>query len=314
MLFDVYVQKTAGQEGYDTLRVDAEDWTTALKTALAHSGQSASGIESALCTVRDDGWLQINDAVGRVFFMRELQVQPAAAQQAATQQTAARAAARSEAEHAQADPDATRVGVRAVGGGVAVGQIVSADQGGETAAAAPAARKEEASPAPHFEGRLGEIETTIHRYAHRGGQDVETLAAEVLGLALTEVPCEAGSILFTHLNGQDLYFAAARGPKSEKLVGLRIPGDKGIVGFCASEGVCLGVTDVHKDPRFFGRVSKSIGFETRDLLCAPVLFEGNLFGAVELINKKGGAFNKNDLSILSFVGFQLAGHLQRMFH
>jgi sigma-B regulation protein RsbU (phosphoserine phosphatase) len=160
---------------------------------------------------------------------------------------------------------------------------------------------------------LGEIETTILKFANRDGTDVEGLAKHVLDLTSTEVGSEAASVLFTHLNGQDLYFAAARGPKSEKLVGLRIPADKGIVGFCVGEGVCLGVSDVQKDARFFGRVSKSIGFDTRNILCAPVMAEGQIFGAIELINKEAGSFNKNDLSLLSFVGFQLAVQLKRLF-
>ncbi len=309
MLFDVYVPKAGGEDGFNTLRVDADDWPSALKTGLGQTGQAASGIESALCTVRDDGWLQINEATGgRVFFVRELETQPAAPEQAAQAESQAAAETVSRAESAQHSTDQeleqTRVGVRAMDQGQsAVGQVVAADHGGEAAAAAP-----------RFEGRLGELETTIFKFATRDGTDVEGLASHVLDLSLTGVPCEAASVLFTHLNGQDLYFAAARGPKSEKLVGLRIPSDKGIVGFCAGEGVCLGVSDVHKDARFFGRVSKSIGFDTRNILCAPIMADGQIYGAIELINKQGGAFNKNDLSLLSFVGFQLASQLQRHFH
>lgn len=319
MLFDVYVPKAGGDEGFTTLRVDAEDWPSALKTGLSQTGQEASGIESALCTVRDDGWLQINEASGnRVFFVRELQTQPAPTEDA-QQQSQAVAASESRHESSQQSTaeelEQTRVGVRAMDQGQsAIGQVVAADHGGEAAAAVPEAVKEDEVPAPRFEGRLGEIETTILKLAGRDGTDVEGLASHVLDLALTEVPCEAGSVLFSHLNGQDLYFASARGPKSEKLVGLRIPSDKGIVGFCSGEGVCLGVTDVHKDARFFGRVSKSIGFDTQNILCAPVMAEGQIFGAIELINKEGGAFNKNDLSLLSFVGFQMATQLKRLFH
>ena len=315
MLFDVYVPKSDGGEGFDTLRVDADDWTQALKTGLGQRGQSASGIESALCTVRDDGWLQINDAANRVFFVRELQAQ----QQPQPQESRADAATATATQEVQpdagaTDPDATRVGVRSLGEGGAIGSVVAADQGGEAVAAAPEVRVEEEPHSPRYEGRLGELETAVHKLAQECGQDVEKLAGHVLDLAMAEVASEAGSVLFTHLNGQDLYFASARGPKSEKLLGLRIPGNKGIVGFCSTEGVCLGVTDVNKDPRFFGRVSRSIGFDTRDILCAPVMSDGSLFGAIELINRQGGAFNKNDLSMLSFLGFQLAAQLQRLFH
>ena len=316
MLFDVYVPKVEEPQAYHTLRIDADDWPSALRTGLGQLGQAASGIESALCTVRDDGWLQINEAAGaRVFFVRELDDQGDTATEAATE-TATEGGSRQSSGQYSTDEEmeATRVAVRALDqGGGSAGQVVDANHGGEVAAIAPAARQEEEAPAPRFEGRLGQIETTIQSLARRNGTDVEALAGHVLDLALVEIPCEAGAVLFTHLNGQDLYFAAARGPKSEKLVGLRIPSDKGIVGFCARSAICLGVKDVQKDARFFGRVSRSIGFDTRDILCAPVMADGVIYGAIELINKGDAAFNKNDLSLLSFVGFQLGTQLGAQF-
>ncbi len=193
----------------------------------------------------------------------------------------------------------------------AVGQVV---EGGATAAAAAPQAVETVEEKPLFEGHLGQIEVAINGHAKQAGHDIHVLARSTLALALQQVPCEAGSVLFSHLNGQDLYFAAAHGPGSEKLSDQRIPGNKGIVGFCFQEGVCLGVTDVQKDPRFFGRVSKSIGFDTREILCAPVIDEGLVYGAVEVINKNSGAFGRNDLNVLSFIGYQLARHLHDIFH
>ena len=298
MQFDVYLPKLGGaQDDFHTLRVEADHWTNALKTGLAQIGQSASGIEQAICTVRDDGWLQVNESKGtRVFFVKEVE----------GSDHSASADARGATSAATADGHGE---VRATGTGQAdVGQVVES----QAPAAAPQALETET--APMFEGHLGEIESAINGFAKAAGHDTHKLANDALDLALKNVACEAGSVLFSHLNGQDLYFAAAFGPNSEKLVDMRIPGKKGIVGFCFSEGVCLGVTEVQRDPRFFGRISKSIGFDTRDILCAPVIDKGLVFGAVELINKRGGAFNRNDLNTLSFVGYQLARHLHDIFH
>ena len=298
MQFDVYLPKAEGAQGdFHTLRVEADHWTNALKTGMAQIGENASGIDQAICTVRDDGWLQVNEAKGsRIFFVKEVEgTGQAAADDARGETSAASGGAQGQVRGTDA-------------GQAAVGQVVESD----SRTVAPKAIDTGAEK-PLFEGHLGEIETTIAAYAKAAGHDMHRLANDVLALALHNVACEAGSVLFSHLNGQDLYFAAAHGPNSEKLVDMRIPGAKGIVGFCFSEGVCLGVTEVQRDPRFFGRISKSIGFDTRDILCAPVIDKGLVFGAVELINKRGGAFDRNDLNTLSFVGYQLARHLHDIF-
>jgi sigma-B regulation protein RsbU (phosphoserine phosphatase) len=87
----------------------------------------------------------------------------------------------------------------------------------------------------------------------------------------------------------------------------------GIVGFCAQENVCLAVSDANKDRRFHKAISDAIGYETRSLLCAPIAREGTVLGAVEVLNKAGGAaFDPGDVAVLAYLASQAAAFLHRL--
>lgn len=133
----------------------------------------------------------------------------------------------------------------------------------------------------------------------------EDAANFMLDLAMKKIGVEAGSVLYADLSETELSFIATRGPKSEELKKFKVPIGKGIVGFCVDLGVSLAISDVSKDKRWFDKISKSIGFPTRSILCAPIQYEGQTIGAIELINKKGdGAFSVDDLNILNYIAHE----------
>lgn len=152
--------------------------------------------------------------------------------------------------------------------------------------------------------RAGELNT-------RTGRDDGL--AYLLDLAMEKVRCEAGTVFLGRFQSGDLAFTVARGPKASEIVkrGLAVPWGKGIVGFCAQENVCLAVSDAENDPRFYSAVSEAIGYATRSALCAPVASGGRVRGAMELINKTGGAFGSSDLAVLSFLAHKAGEYLDR---
>ena len=87
----------------------------------------------------------------------------------------------------------------------------------------------------------------------------------------------------------DLYPAAARGPKAETGTNIRIPMGEGIVGVAAQEGVAIAVS----------------GNE----LCSPAQRDGRVYGALQLVNKKGGAFTADEISILDYLASQFAEYV-----
>lgn len=123
----------------------------------------------------------------------------------------------------------------------------------------------------------------------------------VLDQAMKHVPSEAGSVFQVQTNTalQDLKIVAARGPIGKKLEGLTIARGKGIVGFSALKSIKLTVNNVQRNPNFYGEMDKQFGFKTWSLLCVPIVYEGRLFGVIEMVNKKAGKeWATNDLKII----------------
>ncbi|QDG53396.1 GAF domain-containing protein [Persicimonas caeni] len=145
---------------------------------------------------------------------------------------------------------------------------------------------------------------------HEGDKPMENVVNFVMDMAMEKVGAESGSVLFADVNGRELYFATARGPKANEIMDYRVPMGKGIVGFCTREGVSLAISDAPNDPRFYKAISESLGYETEGLVCAPIQYEGRVYGALELMNKKSGTgFTADEMNALSYMGRQLAQYV-----
>ena len=137
----------------------------------------------------------------------------------------------------------------------------------------------------------------------------------LLDLALEKIPAESGTAYSADFGSGDLSFAAVRGPKAEQLLKskLTVPAGTGIVGFCSQEGVSLALSDVEKDPRFYSAISEKVNYETRSMLCSPVMTHGRTFGAFQLINRKGGStFSEHELGLLAYIAHQGALFLNNL--
>ncbi len=108
---------------------------------------------------------------------------------------------------------------------------------------------------------------------------------EILDIANEAIPCEAASLLLVTDEQGGMTFVAATGPVGDKIKGVKLNAGIGIAGACARDRVIIPVSDVQKESRFAREVSESLGFETRSLLAAPVLYRGELAGVLELVNK-----------------------------
>lgn len=140
------------------------------------------------------------------------------------------------------------------------------------------------------------------------GMEMEDVIAFSMDLSLEKISAEAGSIMFADLTGTEMYFATARGPKAKQVMDFRIPMGVGLVGFCVREGVSLAISDAEKDPRFYKEISEALGYETKNLCCAPIQHEGRVYGAIELLNKSR-AFLPNEVSALTYIASQLAKYI-----
>src|SRR2546426_2973876 len=110
------------------------------------------------------------------------------------------------------------------------------------------------------------------------------------------------SLLLKDHTTSELYFHAAVGEGSDRLLGMRLRPGEGIAGWVAQHNQPLLVPNVHADPRFASRFDKASRFHTKSILCVPLTFKERTLGVIELVNgPRDGAFGEEDLKILSTV-------------
>jgi signal transduction protein with GAF and PtsI domain len=110
----------------------------------------------------------------------------------------------------------------------------------------------------------------------------------VLDVLVHEFDVEAGAILLIDGEAREFYFAAARGPNSDQLVGVRFPVDQGLAGACARSREPLVVSNVADDPRFNKSISDSVGFAVSSLCALPMKDGLGVSGVIEMLNKRSG--------------------------
>ena len=83
---------------------------------------------------------------------------------------------------------------------------------------------------------------------------------------------------------------------------LRLKIGQGIVGHVVENGKIVNITDAYSDSRFDNSFDKLSGFHTRSILCIPLRnMTNDVIGAVQVINKKDGIFDDDDIAILSML-------------
>ncbi len=125
---------------------------------------------------------------------------------------------------------------------------------------------------------------------------------------------EAASVFLLGNDDRELFCKVCVGPVD--ISGLRIPSTSGIVGRAVIERRTQMIRDTRTEKDFFDAVDEQTGFETRSILCAPLLIKDACIGALEVINKRGTPplFNEQDQSVLNVLAglASLAIHNARM--
>jgi Nif-specific regulatory protein len=106
---------------------------------------------------------------------------------------------------------------------------------------------------------------------------------------------DRASIFLLDREKEELWSKVALG--SEEV--LRFNARKGIAGNVVQTGQTINVKDVHQDTRFYQEMDTRTGYRTRNLVAVPLRnLEREVIGAFEVLNKKEGAFNKEDEELL----------------
>lgn len=117
---------------------------------------------------------------------------------------------------------------------------------------------------------------------------------------------EAGSLLLVDDFTGHLDFEVVAGEKKELLPFFRVPQGRGIAGWVAEHNTPLIVPDAQSDERFFKFVDKELNFFTRDMIAVPLRVQDTVIGVIQVLNKKNGAFNHDDLKLAMAFANQIA--------
>ncbi len=133
------------------------------------------------------------------------------------------------------------------------------------------------------------------------------LLYQILESAAEILDAEAGTLFLVDEDTRELIFEVVIGPVADELVGNRLPPSTGHVGRTVDTGQASIVTNVHLTEAWAKAPDKDTGFQTRDLLIAPMESKNEIIGVIELINKHDGSpFNRGDQELLTSFASQAA--------
>lgn len=92
----------------------------------------------------------------------------------------------------------------------------------------------------------------------------------------------------------------------------RVPAGRGLVGECLEKRVVINVPDAYADSRFSDAIDRATGYRTRSILSIPLHGRsGEPVGVMQLLNKRGGVFDRDDELMATALAAQCAVALQR---
>ncbi|MFA5182827.1 MAG: GAF domain-containing protein [Syntrophales bacterium] len=123
-----------------------------------------------------------------------------------------------------------------------------------------------------------------------------------------EIRADRGTIFLNDAETGELYSRVAQGTFQRE---IRIINNTGIAGHVFTTGESLLVHDAYNDERFNRSVDEKTGYTTKSILCVPIrTMKGEIIGAAQMLNKKKGRFNKEDMNLLESMTTQAAITLQ----
>jgi len=138
--------------------------------------------------------------------------------------------------------------------------------------------------------------------------EVDRLLDLVVEHALKVFEVEGASVLVLDDNQQELIFQAVSGDAAQQLIGKRMEADRGIAGQTIKTGRPVCVNDVTQNVNFDRSIDSEAHFRTKSLIAAPMIYQDQPVGVVEVINPKGrNDFTQQEVDLLQVFANLVAG-------
>ncbi|MCO4782877.1 MAG: GAF domain-containing sensor histidine kinase [Candidatus Cloacimonetes bacterium] len=151
---------------------------------------------------------------------------------------------------------------------------------------------------------LGEVNSQL-----KGHFVLESLLKAIMTYTKDILNSETCSLLLYNEDDDRLYFSVTD-ENGLNLSDFSVESSQGIVGAVFQSGESLIVNDAINDDRVYKGVDEVTGFETRSLLCVPMMIDAKKIGVVEVLNSHDGNFDQSDMDILISIASQSALAIQ----
>jgi signal transduction histidine kinase len=144
-------------------------------------------------------------------------------------------------------------------------------------------------------------------YALTATLNVESVYEQLRDPVRRTLNVESISIgLYDPISEEIVFINRLMGPLFRDLPPVRLKRGQGIAGYVAQHAEPIIVNRAYEDRRFFSRIDNISGFETKSIMCVPLMVEGRIIGVLEAINKRSGNFTNQDLRLLQAISAPLA--------
>ncbi|HEY4485199.1 MAG TPA: sensor domain-containing diguanylate cyclase [Nitrospiria bacterium] len=126
------------------------------------------------------------------------------------------------------------------------------------------------------------------------------------------IKCQAWSLLLLDEDSHLLRFVAAKGSQAKDIKNFSLRVGQGVAGWVVKTGRPLMIHDVRKDKRFDKTLDRLLHFNTRSVLCVPIVNKKRTIGVLEMINKLNGRpFDEKDRDLLHILVDQASIAMER---
>jgi GAF domain-containing protein len=136
--------------------------------------------------------------------------------------------------------------------------------------------------------------------------DLDELLERIIASAAELLDADTRSLFLVDEASGDLDITTATGESGERITRRRVPAHQGIAGWVVDHDEAAVVESPRDDPRFYPVMDQAIRFETRNMIAVPLRVRGATIGAVEVINKRNGAFDDLDADLAQALANQAA--------
>lgn len=91
---------------------------------------------------------------------------------------------------------------------------------------------------------------------------------------------------------------------------ITIDADKGIVGHTLKTKEPVIVFDAKRDPLFLSEIDEKSGYDTKNMITAPIFnSQRDVIGVLQLLNKEAG-FDEEDVRFMTFFAHYISGYIE----